>query len=123
MTVFNPSSSHPLRAVQAWQILVGMAMRRQTDTYKGLSHLMYQKDAPGVLDEILGHIAYYCIDNELPALTSIVVAKGRGTPGQEIPVDLDTIDAEQEKVYDYDWYDVKPPSETELKSSFDNHTK
>lgn len=123
MTTFNPTSTHPLRAVQAWQILVGMAMNRQTITYKGLSKLIYQKDAPGVLDEILGHIAYYCLDNYLPALTSIVVGKGRGTPGQDIPVDLNTIDTQREKVYDYDWYNIIPPHSDELKSSFDSHTK
>jgi len=123
MNVFNPSSTHPLRSVQAWQILVGMAMRRQTTTYKGLSKLMYQKDAPGVLDEILGHIAFYCINYELPALTSIVVAKGRGTPGQDIPVDLATIDKQREEVYELDWYNIKPPHDTELKSAFDGHVK
>ena len=88
MKLFNPSSKHPARAVQAWQILVGKAMNRQTITYLELSRLMYKKDAQGVLDKILGHIAYYCIDNKLPALTSIVVGKGRGTPGRDIPVDL-----------------------------------
>ena len=45
MKVFNPSSPHPARAVQAWQIIVGIAMNRQTITYEGLSRLMYQKKA------------------------------------------------------------------------------
>ncbi len=121
MKLFNPSSTHPARAVQAWQILVGKAMNRQTITYEGLSRLMYQKVAQGVLDRILGHIAYYCIDNKLPALTSLVVGKGRGTPGEDIPVDLTTIDEQRENVYDFDWYNVYPPSESELKESYDNH--
>lgn len=121
MKEFNPSSPHPDRAVQAWQILVGLAMNRQTITYKGLSILMYQKPAPGVLDEILGHVADYCIDNKLPALTSIVVGKGRGTPGKDIPVDLTHIDELREKVYDYDWYNVYPPSAEELKAAWDLH--
>ena len=80
MQQFNPSSSHPLRALQAWQILIGAAMNRQTLTYLGLSQKMYKKNAQGVLDKILGHVAFYCDDNDLPALTSIVVGKGRGTP-------------------------------------------
>ena len=121
MKLFNPSSPHPARAVQAWQILVGRAMNRHTITYEELSRLMYQKVAQGVLDRILGHIAYYCIDNDLPALTSLVVGKGRGTPGEDIPVNLTTIDEQREKVYDFDWYNVYPPSETELKESYDNH--
>lgn len=121
MKLFNPSSPHPARAVQAWQILVGKAMNRQTITYLELSKLMYGKPAQGVLDQILGHIAYYCIDNKLPPLTSIVVGKGRGTPGHDIPVDLSQIDTQREKVYERDWYDVYPPSENELKSASDHH--
>lgn len=121
MKLFNPTSQHPARAVQAWQILVGQAMDRKTITYLALSHLMYHKDAAGVLPQILGHIAFYCIDNELPPLTSIVVRKGGGTPGDEIPVDLSQIDTQREKAYEFDWYDVYPPSENEMKSAFDRH--
>jgi hypothetical protein len=39
MKTFNPTSEHPGRAVQAWQILVEKAMNRQTMTYEGLSKL------------------------------------------------------------------------------------
>ena len=109
MRHFNPKAAHPARAVQAWQILVGKAMNRQTSTYLGLSRLMYEKDAPGVLDQILGHIAFWCTDNGLPPLTSIVVGKRRGTPGRDIPVDPRTFDEERERVYEYDWYNVYPP--------------
>lgn len=84
---------------------------------------MYQKDAPGVLDEILGHIAYYCIDNDLPILTAIVVGKGRGTPGDDIPANPDEMDVIRESVYEHDWYNIKPPQESELKSAFDNHMR
>lgn len=121
MKTFNPTSTHPDRAVQAWQILVGKAMSRQTVTYLNLSRLMYQKDAQGVLDKILGHIAFYCIDNQLPALTSIVVRKGRGTPGSDIPLDISQIDAEREKVYEYDWFNVYPPTKDDLLASYEAH--
>jgi hypothetical protein len=121
MRDFNPSSKHQERAVQAWQILVGAGMNRRTFTYEGLSLLMYQKKAAGVLDKILGHIAFYCIDNELPPLTSIVVGKGRGTPGQDIPVDRDNMDELRESVYDFDWYNIHPPTDEELHESYENH--
>ncbi len=121
MKLFNPTSQHPARAVQAWQILVGQAMNRQTITYLELSRRMYGRDAAGVLDEILGHIAFYCIDSGIPPLTSIVVGKGRGTPGADIPIDPAQIDALREKVYEFDWYDLYPPSESELKAAFDSH--
>jgi hypothetical protein len=123
MKLFNPTSAHPDRAVQAWQILVGKAMNRQTVTYLGLSRLMYQKDAPGVLDKILGHIAYFCLDHDLPPLTSIVVGKGFGKPGSDIPVDLSTIEAQRERVYEYDWYNRYPPSRDDLLASYEANTK
>lgn len=122
MKTFNPSSSHPDRALQAWQILISAAMNRQTLTYKGLSILMYQKEAAGVLDKILGHIAFYCNDNKLPSLTSIVVGKGRGTPGKDIPVRSDEIDSQRDKVYEFDWYNLFAPSPTDLAKSFSNNS-
>jgi hypothetical protein len=123
MTKFNPSSSHPDRAVQAWIILVGAAMNRQTLTYEGLSLLMYRRKAQGVLDKVLGHVAYYCNDNGLPALTSIIAGKKRGTPGADIPMDIERRDTERERVYAEDWYDIYPPSAEELRESFVQNTK
>jgi hypothetical protein len=96
-------------------------MNRQTITYLELSRIMYGRDAAGVLDDILGHIAFYCIDNGIPPVTSIVVGKGRGTPGADIPVDPEQIDELREKVYEFDWYDLYPPFESELKAAFDSH--
>jgi hypothetical protein len=106
---FNPHSAHPQRAQQAWQILVGVAKSRQTITYQHLALAMYRREAAGVLDKILGHVAFYCKGNEIPVLTSIVVGTGRGSPGDDIPLDLMSVDEEREKVYDYDWYNVYPP--------------
>ena len=122
MSYFNPSSRHPDRAVQTWLILVSAAMHRQTLTYEGLSLLMYGRKAQGVLDKILGHVAFYCIDNKLPPLTSIVVGKKRGTPGADIPMDLLKRDTERERVYGTDWYDIYPPNAEELRKSYEKHT-
>ena len=69
----------------------------------------------------MGHIAFHCIDNGFPPLTSIVVGKRRGTPGDDIPVDLSTIDEQREMVYDFDWYNLYPPSENELKAAYEKH--
>jgi hypothetical protein len=54
MREFNPSSKHKDRAVQAWQILVGAAMNRQTYTYEILSIKMYGKKRLGFLTKFLG---------------------------------------------------------------------
>ena len=123
MKFFNPTAVNRIRSVQAWQILVGAAMNRQTVTYKGLSQIMYGRDAAGVLDRILGHIAFYCIDNKLPALTSIVVNKSKGIPGDQIPMDLTKRDKVREKVYANDWYNIYPPTAEEFHASYVLHTK
>ena len=123
MKTFNPTSERPARAVQAWQILVGKAMNRQTLTYEDLSKLMYEKEAAGVLAQILGHVAYYCIENEIPPLTELVVGKEAGRPGDRIPVDPSKIDGQREKVYRRNWYDIYPPSEADLAAAYKKHHK
>lgn len=107
---------HPYRAMQAWQILVGAAMNRQTLTYVGLSRLMYGKPASGVLDEILGHIAFYCNDHNLPPLTALVVNSSSGVPGDGIPIE--NVPSVREDVYKFDWFDVLPPRAKALGSAF-----
>ena len=113
---YNPSSSHPDRAAQAWIVLVAAAMNRQTLTYLGLSQLMYRRKAQGVLDKILDQVAVFCNEHELPKLTTLVVGKSRGTPDRGIPVDRSRLDELREEVYAFDWFDVRPPTPEELRS-------
>jgi hypothetical protein len=54
-------------------------------------------------------------------LTSIVVGKGRGTPGRDIPVDQSNMDALREEAYEYDWYNVYPPTVDELNEAFERN--
>jgi hypothetical protein len=117
------TSKNPDRALQAWLILISRAMNRQTMTYEQLGRLMYpdSKKAAGVLNRILGHIAFYCKDNKLPMLTSIVVGKKRGAPGKAIPIDLVKIDMEREKVYGEDWFSIYPPTPHELSAAHARH--
>jgi len=116
MKRFNPTSTHPRRAAQAWQILVSAAMNRQTTTYRGLSVLMYGRPAQGVLDRILGHIAYFCLDNDLPVLTCIVVNQITGLPGADIPLSPRLQNSERERVFAENWYDIQPPTAKQLRA-------
>ena len=122
MRRFNPTAKNPDRAVQAWLILVSAAMNRQTLTYEGLSELMYPRKAAGVLDRILGHIAFYCDSEGLPLLTAIVVGKKRGAPGHDIPIDLKQVDSERERVYKENWFDIYPPTADELAAAHASRT-
>ena len=79
---------------------------------------MYGKKAAGVLAQILGHVAYYCIENRLPPLTTIVVGKHPGKPGTGIPINHLGIDRQREKVYAHNWYDTYPPSAKDFEASY-----
>lgn len=96
-------------------------MNRQIVTYELLSELMYRRHAAGVLAQILGHVAFYCQDNNLPPLTTLVVGKGPGKPGYGIPLDPMKIDEERETVYQFDWYDIYPPSESDFAAAYKRH--
>ena len=116
---FNPSSNHATRAVQAWQILIGLAMNRQTIRYRVLETIMHRKAmSGGTIGAILGHIAAYCIDNKLPELNLIVI-NATGLPGHGVPVDSDNLLSRREKVYDTDWYNIRTPSEEEFRIAFE----
>ena len=118
MRRFNPSSPWPERAVQAWQILTGAAMLRRSLTYEDLSVLMYRREAAGVIQQILAHVAYYCRQEGLPILTVIVVGKDRGAPGLEIPVPSGDFDSERERVFREDWFDIYPPTADEFAAAY-----
>lgn len=66
------------RAAQVWAVLALAASNRQILTY----HIVAQCTgiAPQGLGQILEYIQSYCLTNNLPALTSIVVLKNSGVP-------------------------------------------
>lgn len=118
-STFNPNSKLEERALQAWLILIGVARSRGTILYGDLAVRMFRSRALRNIGKILGHIAYYCDDHDLPRLNCVVVNKS-GRPGTGIPEDSDAI---REEVHAHDWYDVVPPTPTELKSSYDKARK
>lgn len=100
------------RAQQIYMILIGLAANRQTTTYKILSRKLGYKGS-GTMQHMLGRIAYWCLENDLPALTALVVNQETGLPGIGIPCEED-LDAERENVFTYDWFDIVVPSPDEL---------
>src|SRR5947209_865880 len=99
--LFDDSRSHPSRALQAWQILIGAAFNRQSLTYTMLSEIV-GFDGAGVWNEILGHLMQYCLQNHLPVLTVLVVNQESGRPGQGITLSSQAggdPNIERERVY------------------------
>ena len=66
----NPTRGN--RARQIWCILIGHAHRRQTITYGELADLLGYRGA-GTTGGMLGCIAFWCQQHDLPALYTIVV--------------------------------------------------
>ena len=117
MKSFDDIRTSSARALQIYQILLGLAHNRQTTTYGKLAEIL-GFDGAGVFAVPLGHIMYWCAENELPPLTSLVVKQDTGLPGDGLtsPVDLH---GEREQVFEYPWFKLYPPSPEELKAAFD----
>jgi hypothetical protein len=109
---FDDNATNPLRALQIYQILVGLAHNRQTMTYKMLADMLGYEGA-GVFAAKLGHIMNWCQQNGLPPLTILVVNQETGLPGQGLVTPLN-LHAEREDVFNYDWFNLMPPTPEEL---------
>ena len=68
------------RAWQIWPVLVLAAKNRQTLTYEQLAKLIGVVPPPA-LAQLLEPIHRYCLDNDLPPLTAVVVSSKTGLPG------------------------------------------
>jgi len=110
-----------VRALQAWQYLIARAANRQLVRYGELAKIMgYSDNRP--LTPILGHIMYYCSQQGLLPLTIIVVNQD-GTPGDGFTETPRTeFDSTRERVFDFEWFKVYPPSPSEFKHSWDEAT-
>ncbi|RRR77977.1 MAG: hypothetical protein EI684_00880 [Candidatus Viridilinea halotolerans] len=104
---FEEHPNWPHRALQIWLILIGTAYSRQTMTYGQLA-AMLRFEGAGVLSNPLDHILCYCESNGLPPLTCLVVNQVTGLPGNGLQ--LDDLHGDRERVYNFDWYSLMPPS-------------
>ena len=112
---FSDGSKNDSRALQIWQILIAAAHNRQIVTYKILAKILGYGGS-GVFGQPLGHIAYFCNQNRLPPLTCLVVNEKTGRPGKGIPVNK--VSSKREKVFNYPWFDIIPPSRIELRQAY-----
>jgi hypothetical protein len=117
---FNPRATREERALQAWLILTSAARFHQTLTYAELGELMFNgRRGAGVLAAILGHVAFYCEDHDLPPLNALVVRTDTGESGDGVPRGGSRVRA---SVFRFRWYDLHPPAPRALRASFERHT-
>ena len=115
----NIGNKSSIRALQAWQYLIGKAANRQLVKYDELKDLMgYSDNRP--IGSILGCIMFYCEQNKMPPLTLIVVNKS-GVPGSGFTAEvLKNYPKRREDVFDFPWYKVIPPTIDEFQQAKDN---
>ena len=108
-----------VRALQAWQYLIGKAANRQIVQYDELRLLMgYSDNRP--MGVILGCIMFYCQQNKLPPLTLIVVNQS-GVPGEGFSAEeLEDYHQRREDVFSFPWYKIVPPTVDEFKHARKN---
>jgi hypothetical protein len=108
-----------VRALQAWQYLIGKSVNRQIVKYEELRTLMgYPTSNP--LASILGCIMFYCEQNNLPPLTIIVVNR-HGVPGEGFTAEeLEDYHRRREDVFNYDWFKIVPPTIDEFQEAREN---
>ena len=106
-------------AQQMWSILSGFVMwspaaaNRGLITYGDLAEMAGYADrrAGRVIGRQLGVIGEFCLQNDLPALNSIVVRADSGVPGTGVVHGAErSVSEEQEAVLAYNWYCIGVPT-------------
>jgi hypothetical protein len=104
----------PATALRLYLILICCAARGETVTYEELAQRAHQQDK-GLLAPPLDLVAGWCQANGLPALTLLVVETVTGKPAPGVDATREgNVAAEQDKVREYDWFAIFPPSVAEL---------
>ncbi len=109
-----------LRAGQAWQILVTQAKIGQVMNYAELSAEMNWSDHHHV-NAALWPIYAYCMRHGLPELNDLVITYGIDRPGHKKEYPLSEVREERERVWDFDWFAVVPPSPEELRAAVEHY--
>lgn len=91
------------RAMLAWDVLARISKQRQTITYTDIAASV-GAGGPRACRYFLDLIQNYCMHNQLPPLTILVVGKGSKEPGKGfIAHDVNELDAGMQSVWDFDW--------------------
>lgn len=93
------------RASQIWPVLVLCATKRMLIVYDELARLI-SVPRPG-LGQLLEPIQSYCLLQDKPPLTSIVIGSDSGVPGNGF-IAAENVPMAQADVYNYDWSNTSP---------------
>ena len=106
--------TEPAWGLRAYLVLMGCAADRQTVSYDDLARRI-NRGGPNLLARPLDLITRWCQQHSVPAIASLVVEQGTGLPAPGFSaVSKDEIPREQERVWEFDWYGILPPTIEEL---------
>ena len=101
------------RASQIWAVLAWAASNRQILTYAILSRLIGVPAAG--LGQLLEPIQSYCLMNQLPPLTILVVRQSTGLPGSGFTgAAAEELTQNQISVFSYNWLEHGNPGSEKL---------
>lgn len=103
------------RAQQLWSILVLTARNRQILTYDLVAKATGMM-TPGIGD-MLRPIQQYCTENNLPALTALIVNGQTGLPGTGF-IAAENVPKAQLEVFNEDWSLHKAPSAVDFAAAY-----
>lgn len=109
------------RASQIWSLLVCAARERKTYTYGNVADILGFGGA-GVMAPLLGCIMWFCEENDLPPLTVLVVNQDTGLPGEGLST-LEEVNEDREAVFEFNWFVIEPPQNSDFESVDKNKGK
>ena len=117
VTRLDENPTVPERCLQVWQILTSKALNRQTITFTELTRLLrFRGDGAGT-HPFVGPIDRYCRNNGLPLLSSLLIQADTGKPGVSYTGDRNSVEEERERVFDYHWFAIAPPTLEEFEQA------
>lgn len=103
------------RSQQLWSILVLGARNRQLLTYEMIGQACGVPAA--AIGDFLRPIQQFCSEKKLPALTSIIVGKDTGVPGEGFLASSE-VPKSQADVFAKDWLAETAPSAEQLAAAY-----
>lgn len=103
------------RAQQLWSILVLAARNRQVLTYEIVAQACGV--SPPSIGDFLRPIQQYCSEVNHPPLTSIIVSKNTGLPGEGF-IAAENVPLAQIKTFAVDWLSLPAPSAEQSADSY-----
>lgn len=109
------------RASQIWSLLICAARERKSYTYGDIAKILGFAGA-GVFAHLLGPIMRFCEEKGFPPLTVLVVKQDTGLPGEGLST-LEDVNKDREAVFNFDWFSVEPPQNSDFENSDKNKSK